>query len=99
VKKMVEACLASRIDVLVNNVGGSAHGGLAEISEEVWDAEIDQNLESVFLTCKHVLPIRQRQASGPVVNIASTSGVRWTEARFITGTKLVVAGGMIARCD
>ena len=82
---MVEACLArfSRIDVLVNNVGGSAHGGPVEMSEEVWDAQIDRNLKSVFLTCKHVLPVMQRQASGAVVNIASTSGVRWTEARFI----------------
>ena len=85
VKKMVDAFLArfSRIDVLVNNVGGSAHGGPIEMSEEVWDAQIDQNLKSVFLICKHVLPIMQRQASGAVVNIASTSGVRWTEARFI----------------
>ena len=85
VKKVVEACLVrfSRIDVLVNNVGGSAHGGPVEMSEEVWDAQIDQNLKSVFLICKHVLPIMQRQASGAVVNIASTSGVRWTEARFI----------------
>ena len=82
VKKMVDACLArfSRIDVLVNNVGGSAHGGPIEMSEEVWDAQIDQNLKSVFLTCKHVLPIMQRQGSGAVVNIASTSGVRWTGA-------------------
>ena len=79
---MVEACLArfSRIDVLVNNVGGSAHGGPVEMSEEVWDAQIDRNLKSVFLTCKHVLPVMQRQASGAVVNIASTSGVRWTGA-------------------
>ena len=67
-----------RIDVLVNNVGGSAAGGPVEMTEEVWDAQIDHNLKSVFLTCKHVLPIMEKQAAGAIVNIASTSGTRWT---------------------
>ncbi len=82
VKAMVEACLAryGRIDVLVNNVGGSARGGPVEMSEEVWDAQVDYNLKSVFLTCKHVLPVMERQGAGAIVNVASTSGMRWTGA-------------------
>jgi NAD(P)-dependent dehydrogenase (short-subunit alcohol dehydrogenase family) len=58
VARMVEACLKAygRIDVLVNNVGGSAAGG-------------------------------------PVVFLASD------EARFVTGTEIVVDGGMTVRCD
>ena len=80
IKTMVDACLSrfSRVDVLVNNVGGSAHGGPVELSEEVFDAQVDYNLKSVFLTCKHVLPVMQRQGRGAIVNIASTSGLRWT---------------------
>jgi NAD(P)-dependent dehydrogenase (short-subunit alcohol dehydrogenase family) len=80
VAAMVQACLAAfgRIDVLVNNVGGSAAGGPVEMSEEVWDAQIDYNLKSVFLGCKHVLPVMERQGGGAIVNIASTSGTRWT---------------------
>ena len=69
-----------RIDVLVNNVGGSAAGGPVEMSEEVSDAQIDLNLKSVFLTCKHVLPVMERQRAGAIVNVASTSGLRWTGA-------------------
>jgi NAD(P)-dependent dehydrogenase (short-subunit alcohol dehydrogenase family) len=69
-----------RIDVLVNNVGGSAAGGPVEMPEEVWDAQVDSNLKSVFLTCKHVLPIMEQQKSGAVVNIASASGLRFTGA-------------------
>ena len=69
-----------RIDVLVNNVGGSAAGGPVEMSEAVWDAQIDHNLKSVFLGCKHVLPIMAAQGTGAIVNIASTSGMRWTGA-------------------
>jgi len=82
VAAMVAACLArfGRIDVLVNNVGGSAAGGPVEMSEDVWDAQVDYNLKSVFLTCKHVLPVMERQKSGAIVNTASTSGLRWTGA-------------------
>jgi NAD(P)-dependent dehydrogenase (short-subunit alcohol dehydrogenase family) len=80
VEVMVKTCLErfGRIDVLVNNVGGSAAGGPVQMSEDVWDAQVDYNLKSVFLTLKHVLPIMERQKSGAVVNVASTSGLRWT---------------------
>ena len=76
----VAACLKrfGRIDVLVNNVGGSAAGGPVEMAEEVWDSQVDSNLKSVFLTCKHVLPVMEKQGSGAIVNLASTSGIRWT---------------------
>jgi len=82
VANMVEACVAQwgRIDVLVNNVGGSAPGGPVEMSEETFDAQVAYNLKSVFLTCKYVLPVMERQGRGAIVNIASTSGLRWTGA-------------------
>lgn len=67
-----------RPDVLVNNVGGSAKGGPVEMSEEVWDAQVDYNLKSVFLTCKHALPHMLAQGGGAIVNLSSTSGIRWT---------------------
>ncbi|NMM78721.1 SDR family NAD(P)-dependent oxidoreductase [Acidovorax sp. SRB_24] len=81
----IAACVAEfgRLDVLVNNVGGSAKGGPVEMSEEVWDAQIDHNLKSVFLTCKHALPHMLAQGSGNVINISSTSGLRWTGAAQI----------------
>ena len=93
VAAMVEACLAryGRIDVLVNNVGGSAHGGPVEMSEEVWDAQVDFNLKSVFLTLKYVLPVMERQKSGSIVNLASTSGIRFTSA-FQVGYAATKAG-------
>jgi NAD(P)-dependent dehydrogenase (short-subunit alcohol dehydrogenase family) len=80
IAKMVQACLKAygRIDILVNNVGGSAAGGPAEMSEETWKAQIDFNLTSVFLGCKHVIPVMEKQGGGAIVNIASTSGIRFT---------------------
>lgn len=81
----VARCLAEfgRIDVLINNVGGSAKGGPVEMSEEIWDAQVDHNLKSVFLSCKHVLPHMLAQGGGTIVNISSTSGLRWTGAAQI----------------
>ncbi|UUX50881.1 SDR family oxidoreductase [Nisaea acidiphila] len=80
VRMMAEACISrfGSIDILVNNVGGSAAGGPVELSEEAFDLQIDHNLKSVFLTCKHVLPRMEQQGSGAIVNLASTSGLRWT---------------------
>jgi NAD(P)-dependent dehydrogenase (short-subunit alcohol dehydrogenase family) len=77
---MIEACLGhfGRVDILVNNVGGSAAGGPVEMSEETWDSQVDFNLKSVFLGCKHALPVMERQGSGVIINIASSSGIRWT---------------------
>jgi NAD(P)-dependent dehydrogenase (short-subunit alcohol dehydrogenase family) len=82
VKAMIDACCAAfgRIDVLVNNVGGSAAGGPVEMAEDVWDGQIAYNLKSVFLTLKHVLPVMEKQGAGAIVNTASTSGIRWTGA-------------------
>jgi NAD(P)-dependent dehydrogenase (short-subunit alcohol dehydrogenase family) len=77
---MVQACHTELggLDILINNVGGSAPGGPIEMSEEVWDAQIAFNLKSVFLTCKHALPLLKARGGGAIVNMASTSGTRWT---------------------
>ncbi len=93
VAAMVAPCVRhfGRIDVLVNNVGGSAHGGPVEMSEEVWESQIDMNLNSVFFTMKHVLPIMEKQKSGAIVNLGSTSGIRFTGA-FQVGYAATKAG-------
>jgi NAD(P)-dependent dehydrogenase (short-subunit alcohol dehydrogenase family) len=80
VRAMTEACRKAfgRVDILVNNVGGSAAGGAAEISEESFDAQIEYNLKSVFLACRHVIPVMVEQGGGAIVNTASTSGTRYT---------------------
>ena len=76
---LVDACLErfERIDVLHNNVGVTALGGVVEESEESWDRVLRVNLKSVFLTCKHVIPQLERAGGGAIVNVGSVGGMRY----------------------
>jgi len=78
-KRFVDACVAKhgKIDILINNVGGAAPGGPAEMTEEIWDKQTDLNLKSVYLMCHLVLPIMEGQATGgAVLNVSSVAGLR-----------------------
>ena len=79
-RALVKACLdkLGRIDILVNNVGGSSHGGPVDLPEEQWNAQIAMNLTSVYLGCKYVIPVMEKQGGGSIINLASTSGIRFT---------------------
>jgi NAD(P)-dependent dehydrogenase (short-subunit alcohol dehydrogenase family) len=153
---LVAACVKQYggIDILVNNVGGGSPGGPITLSEENWDAQMNINLKTVFMMCKHVMPVMLEKGSGsieyaskgirinsvlpgqlhtPLVEVRvakNQSGgdvqailkrrqaripmpfmgdgrdtanaalfLASDEARFITGTELIVDGGMTAKCD
>ena len=78
VEAAVLDCVATfgRVDVLVNNVGGSVPGGPAEMTVETWDEQIALNLRTAFLGCKFVLGAMVEQGSGVIVNVASVAGIR-----------------------
>ena len=78
VATMAEAALArfGRIDVLLNNVGGSIPGGPVEMSVEDFRGQLDLNLTSVFITCKVLVPTMAKQRSGVIVNVGSIGGLR-----------------------
>jgi NAD(P)-dependent dehydrogenase (short-subunit alcohol dehydrogenase family) len=99
----VDACLArfGRIDILVNNVGGSAPGDPASMPEEVWDAQLDLNLKTTFLGCKHVLPIMERQFSaggrgGAIVNIGSIGAMSFQVGGRISAAYAASKAGVVA---
>ena len=83
VTRVVQDCASrfGRLDVLVNNVGGPTPGGPVALSEADWDRQIELNLKSVFLMCKQVIPRMVAAGGGSIVNIASTSGIRYTVRR------------------
>jgi NAD(P)-dependent dehydrogenase (short-subunit alcohol dehydrogenase family) len=148
VEAMVAACKAEygRVDILVNNVGGSAAGGPVALSEDKWDAQV------AYAACKagviqlgkvvaveyakkgiRVNTVVPGQLHTPMVEVrlaGQRSGgnvdkllesrlariplgfmgdgrdtanaalfLASDEAQFITGTEIIVDGGMTARCD
>lgn len=77
------AAFGGRIDILHNNVGIAVLGGPVELDEADWDRAAAVNIKSMYLTCKHVLPVMAAQAPyahglrGAIVNISSIAGIRW----------------------
>jgi NAD(P)-dependent dehydrogenase (short-subunit alcohol dehydrogenase family) len=66
-----------RIDILHNNVGIAVMGDPVTLSEADWDRVNAVNVKSMFLTCKHVLPVMAHQHAGAIVNVASIAGIRY----------------------
>jgi NAD(P)-dependent dehydrogenase (short-subunit alcohol dehydrogenase family) len=69
----------TRIDVLVNAVGGSTIIGkpaaaIDELSLGDWQRLLHFNLTGTFLFCHAVVPVMKRQAAGKIVNISSIAG-------------------------
>jgi NAD(P)-dependent dehydrogenase (short-subunit alcohol dehydrogenase family) len=96
VRDMIDACVGEygRIDTLQNNVGGSVPGGVVEMPEEVWDANIDHNLKSAFLSCKYAVPVMLRSGSGSIVNVSSIAGMRYHRDRDMVSYSAAKGGLM-----
>jgi 3-oxoacyl-[acyl-carrier protein] reductase len=80
VKSLIDAALTEygKIDILVNNVGGSL--GMApfeNIDEAKFDRIVAVNLKSVYLMVKNALPeLKKAKDGGVIVNIGSMSALR-----------------------
>lgn len=82
VAEAVRDCLDrfARIDILVNNIGGSIPGDPVSMPVETWDNQMDLNLKTAFLGCKHVLPVMEKQfelegKGGSIINLSSTAHI------------------------
>jgi NAD(P)-dependent dehydrogenase (short-subunit alcohol dehydrogenase family) len=64
-------------DLLVNNAGGVSHSPITDMSIELWDHVVRQNLSSVFLMTREFGPLMIGRGRGAIVNVASVS------ARFV----------------
>jgi 3-oxoacyl-[acyl-carrier protein] reductase len=72
----VESALAAfgRIDVLVNNVGGSTPKLLVEDTDEDWEAAFAFNLFHAVRLSRLCIPEMQKVGGGAILNIASIAG-------------------------
>ena len=78
VKQMIERVVseAGAVDIFVNSAGGFHQQlSMGDTSEDEWDAVVDRNLKSVFLTSKYLTPVFEKQNSGCVINLGSMAGL------------------------
>lgn len=73
-----------RIDVLHNNVGTLELGGPVEASLESWQRVMDINVTSMFLTCRHVLPVMVEQGGGAIVNVSSIVAITSVGPHYVS---------------
>ena len=66
-----------RLDILVSNAGiGIAVPSITEMSLADWRRQTAINLDGVFLSVKHCLPLMRRTGSGSIVLMSSLAGLR-----------------------
>ena len=82
---IVEKCISrfGRIDVLHNNVGAAALGDPVEMTIDTWKKNMAVNIDSAFITNKHVLPIIAKGGGGAVVNVSSIAGIKNLERSIV----------------
>jgi len=80
--RLIEAAVQrfGRIDILVNNVGGSRNAPIWEMKAEDWDFVLRLNLRATFLCTRAAVPHMMRQRYGRIVCLSSGAreGTPWT---------------------
>jgi NAD(P)-dependent dehydrogenase (short-subunit alcohol dehydrogenase family) len=66
-----------RLDILVSNAGiGIAVPSIVDMSLEDWRRQTAINLDGVFLSVKHCLPLMRKSGGGSIILMSSLAGLR-----------------------
>lgn len=63
------------LHVLVNSAGVMRRATVIELEEADWDRVLAVNVKSIFLLCKHVIPVMAASGGGSIINVASGWGL------------------------
>jgi len=70
----IEVTFGGRLDVLVNNLGGSAGGGINRTTDEEWERTFQLNFWSALDLARRAIPLLRRQGGGAIIFITSIWG-------------------------
>jgi len=94
-KRIVEAAADrwGRLNFLDNNVGIGSRGSVVDEKLEEYRRVMQINVESMFLLCKHAIPVMIKTAGGgAIANISSISALRPRGLTTYTTSKAAVIG-------
>lgn len=63
------------LSVLVNNAGIVLTGSVEDFTLDEWRQGMAVNVDSVFLGCKHALPLMRHHQPGSIINLSSIAGL------------------------
>lgn len=77
-QKLIETVMSEfgKIDILVNNAGITRDNLLMRMSEEDWDAVMDNNLKSIFNFTKNIMRPMLKARGGSIINVSSIVGLK-----------------------
>jgi NAD(P)-dependent dehydrogenase (short-subunit alcohol dehydrogenase family) len=77
VRAWIDAATAEQggIDVVYNNAGLTSFAPLEQVTVADWSFTMRNELDLVFLACKHAWPHLRARGGGSVVNVGSTAGM------------------------
>ncbi len=74
--KVVEVITSmKKLDILIHLVGGFAMGPTTDFSIEEWRRQIEMNMTTTFLLCKHSLRRMEENEYGRIVTVASRTAL------------------------
>ena len=65
-----------RIDIVINNVGGSMPKGFLQTTEKEFESAFHFNVTTAFALSKAAVPHMRQRGGGAIVNVASLGGLR-----------------------
>ena len=73
-----------KLNILLNSAGISLGADVVSTGFDTWKKVHEVNLDSVFLGCKHAIPIMSEHGAGSIINISSISGIvaGWNTAAY-----------------